>query len=211
MTTKIDLTKTDKAYYTASKQPELKEIQQVNYLRISGKGDPSEQGYAQRLSALYPVAYAIKFACKEMGKDFTVPKLEGQWWFDEEKFGNPSVQEAPTKVPRSEWEYHALIRMPGFVTKEIVEHSRESTLLKKKEELIRKVDFVKENEGLVIQVMHLGPFSEEPITLEKIFQFSEANGLLRNGLHHEIYLSDFRKTAPEKLKTILREPVKRAN
>lgn len=210
MNTKLDLVKTDRTYYSAAAEPGLVELEPVTCLRISGKGDPSGEDYARRISALYPVAYAIKFMCKDAGKDFTVPKLEGQWWFDEEKFGLPAIHEAPGLVPRSEWEYHTLIRMPGFVDEPMVEQARENAFRKKKEVLIRQVTLITLNEGLVVQAMHTGPFANEPETLQKIKAFTEEHRLEKNGLHHEIYLSDFRKTPPEKLKTILREPVRRA-
>lgn len=204
---KLDLTKAYRSYYTAKSKPELLTIEPACFLSISDKGDPSEQGFADNLQALYSVAYGIKFMCKAKKKDFTVPKLEGLWSFDEEKYKGVSMSDAPLKIPRREWTYRVLLRMPEFVTAEMLDTVIQNVVAKKQLELARKVKWLEMNEGKVIQMLHTGPFSEEPKTLEKIMEFCQANGLRRNGLHHEIYLSDFRKTPPEKLRTILREPV----
>ncbi|HEY0740648.1 MAG TPA: GyrI-like domain-containing protein [Chryseosolibacter sp.] len=206
--TKLDLTKQDKQYYTATVKPHLVEIGEVHYLSITGKGDPSGREFAEKIEALYPVAYAIKFDFKSRGRDFVVPKLEGLWWFDEKKFSGLSMTQSPVEVPRSEWEYRLMIRLPDFVSRIDFERAVESTLQKKDNRLFHTLEYFTLHEGRCIQILHVGPFSTEPKTLETIRKFSEENDLSRNGLHHEIYLSDFRKTAGEKLKTILREPVK---
>jgi hypothetical protein len=100
---KLDLTKKYKSYYTAKTKPELVEIEKARFLSITGKGDPSEKAFAGKIQALYATAYTIKFMLKEKGKDFTVAKLEGLWWFDHKKYGGFSMDEAPKKIPRSEW------------------------------------------------------------------------------------------------------------
>ncbi|MBL7717593.1 MAG: GyrI-like domain-containing protein [Flavipsychrobacter sp.] len=205
---KLDLARQYKSYYTAKAKPELVTIPAAQYISITGKGDPSGEEYARRLGALYPVAYALKFMYKALGKDFSVAKLEGLWWYDENKFGNPSMHEAPTTVPRSEWEYRMLIRLPDFVSREHIAPAIETVCFKKKLDLAREVHFFEMHEGTCVQMLHTGPFDQEPETLKHILEFCREHGLKQNGLHHEIYLSDFRKTAPEKLKTILREPVR---
>ncbi len=205
---KIDLTKQYKPYYSAKTKPEIIEIESARYISICGKGDPSGEAFSADIQKLYPVAYAIKFACKALGKDFSVPKLEGLWWFDEKVFGAFTPAEAPQKVPRDAWEYRLLLRMPDFVDEKMVAAAAMSVASKKKIPGVERVQFFTLTEGKCIQMMHLGPYAEEPVTLQKIMEFSAANGLVKNGLHHEIYLSDFRKTAPEDLKTILREPVR---
>lgn len=205
---KLDLTKTYKAYYTATSQPMLTDIPVASFLSIEGIGDPSGQQYAAHLQALYSVAYTIKFACKALGKDFTVAKLEGLWSFDETKYAHLSMAEASVKVPRSEWRYRVMIRMPEFVKAEQVESAIRQVLDKKQLLLVREITLFHMNEGKSVQMLHNGPFANEPETLQKMMEFIQAHGLERNGPHHEIYLSDFRKTAPEKLRTILREPVK---
>lgn len=205
---KIDLTKLHKGYYTAKPHPELVTVEAADFLSIRGKGDPSSAEYAETIQALYATAYAVKFMYKADKKDFTVAKLEGLWWFDAAKYGHVSMEDAPLKIPRSEWEYRMLIRMPDFVTAEAISNAKEQVANKKGIALANTVELYPMNEGLCIQMLHVGPFNTEHESLQLIKEFSETNRLQKNGLHHEIYLSDFRKTAPEKLKTILREPVK---
>lgn len=205
---KLDLTKQYKSYYTAKSQPEIVFIERAQYLSVRGKGDPSGEGFLQKIQSLYPVAYALKFALKARGKDFVVAKLEGLWWYDEERFRHATIDNAPTAVPRSEWEYRLLIRIPEFVTQKDVENAVAKTFASKKAPEIREVAFFEMDEGQVVQMLHTGPFDTEPETLARLMDFMTARNLGRNGLHHEIYLSDFRKTPPDKLKTILREPVK---
>jgi len=206
---KIDLVKKHKSYYTAKEKPTIVEIEKAHFLSIAGKGDPSSELYTQKIQALYPVAYTLKFACKAKGKDFAIAKLEGLWWYDEIKFRGMAMKEAPLKIPRSEWQWQLLIRMPEFVTLADVHASIHTVSKKKNSPYVNEVDFITLNEGSVVQMLHVGRFSEEPRTLEIMMAFMKENGLGRNGLHHEIYLSDFNKTAPEKLKTILREPVRK--
>ncbi|WP_207515357.1 GyrI-like domain-containing protein [Longitalea luteola] len=205
---KLDLTKTYKTYFTAKTTPELVTIEPAQFISLAGKGDPSAPAFAKNIEALYSTAYTIKFMYKAQNSDFVVSKLEGLWWFDENKFKGTSIETAPTGIPRSEWEYRLLIRMPAFVTAEDIDTAKEKVKTKKDLPLVDQVSFFTMAEGKCIQILHVGPFSTEPETLKRIAEFSAANKLAKNGLHHEIYLSDFRKTAPEKLKTILREPVK---
>jgi len=205
---KIDLTKTYKTYFTARTKPELLEIEKANFISITGKGDPSGQAFLDKIEALYPVAYTLKFDFKAKDKDFVVSKLEGLWWFDENKYATSTMATAPVDVPRSEWEYRLLIRLPDFVTQKDFEKAIEKAFEKKKLQLMKEVTYFTMTEGTSVQMLHIGSYATEPETLKKIGDFIEENNLKRNGLHHEIYLSDFRKTVPEKLKTILREPVK---
>lgn len=205
---KLELTKKYKSYYTAKTQPEIIELPAVTYLAIVGKGDPSSRAYAEKVEALYPVAYAIKFLAKATAHDFTVPKLEGLWWFDDERYGTISMEEAPLRVPRDEWQWRLLIRMPEFVTEAMVEEAKATVLKKKNIPLAAETSLFTLNEGKVVQMLHVGPFDREPETLQHMLKFIQEHKFKKGGHHHEIYLSDFRKTAPEKLKTILREPVK---
>lgn len=205
---KIDLTKQYKAYFNAKTTAEIVDIEAARFLSLTGKGDPSGQNFSEKIQALYSTAYAIKFACKDAGKDFTVSKLECQWWYDENKFSNISIAEAPQKIARSEWEYRLLIRLPEYVTANDVKKGIEITLAKKKSVLASDIQFYEMHEGKCVQILHIGPFSTEPESLEKMNVLFENHSFKKNGLHHEIYLSDFRKTEQHKLKTILREPVK---
>lgn len=205
---KLDLTKLYKSYYTANISPEILHIESAQYLSIRGKGDPSGEVYAARLQALYAAAYALKFACKARDFDFTVAKLEALWWFDETAYGHIPMHEAPQKIPRSEWEYRMLTRLPDEVSEMEIAHAISEAFRKKGNPDIREVELYRMTEGKVVQILHNGPFDREPETLARMQEFIQAHGFQKNGDHHEIYLSDFRKTAPEKLKTILREPVK---
>lgn len=205
---KLDLTKKHKRYYTAKTQPELVEIESAQYLSICGKGDPSGQPFADRIEALYATAYTLKFVFKAKNQDFVVAKLEGLWWFDEVRYPGKTISKASSDVPRSEWEYRLLIRLPDFVTEKNLEKVKEFVVGDKGILLGEEVTFYTMTEGKCVQMLHVGPYSTEIETLLKIREFTETHQLAKNGFHHEIYLSDSRKTAPEKLKTILREPVK---
>ncbi|MBZ4188561.1 GyrI-like domain-containing protein [Niabella beijingensis] len=205
---KLDLTKEYPHYYKAKPEPALVTIEAAQFLSVTGKGDPSGSDFKMHIEALYPTVYTLKFASKANGRDFVVSKLEGLWWFDEERFDVRTASEAAQKVPRSEWEYRLLIRLPGFITAAEVAMAREAVLRKKNNTLVPEVELFQMEEGRCVQLLHQGPFATEPESLEKISRFMEAHQLRRNGVHHEIYLSDFNKTASEKLRTILREPVK---
>jgi hypothetical protein len=205
---KLDLTKKYKTYFTAKTKPELVEIEKAQFISICGKGDPSDKLFVNKIEALYPTAYTIKFAHKEKGRDFVVSKLEGLWWFDEKKYPVKSIANTSVEVPRTEWEYRLLIRMPDFVTKNDFDKAVETVIEKKSLPLAEELEFFEMAEGKSVQMLHVGPFSTEPETLKQIVAFTEMHKLKKNGLHHEIYLSDFRKTEPGKLRTILREPVK---
>lgn len=205
---KIDFSKQFRPYYTAKNKPEIMEIKASKYLAIEGRGDPSSEAYANRIQALYAVAYNLKFVMKAAGQDFTVAKLEGQWWYDEAQFGSVGFMDAPTKIPRHEWQYRMLIRMPHDVTAEQVKTMVKYTVDKKGIAAAQNVKLHQTQNERVVQMLHVGPFDTEPETLAVMVAFMEENGLEKNGPHQEIYLSDFRRTAPEKLKTILREPIK---
>lgn len=205
---KLDLTKQYKQYYTAAEKPALVIIDKAVFLSIAGKGDPSGQAYSERIQALYSLAYTVKFHKKAQEKDFVVAKLEAQWWFDSQSYADVSISEAPLKIPRDAWEYRLLIRMPEFVTAETLATAKEILAKKKQTGFAEDVVFWQMEEGKCVQMLHTGPFDKEPESLLQIQKFITENNLIKNGLHHEIYLSDFNKTAPEKLRTILREPVK---
>ena len=197
---KTDLVKQDKEYYSAKKKPEIREFNELNFLTILGKGEPAGIEFTKAVEALYPLAYGIKNIYKKQEMDFAVPKLDGLWWVNSEKNA--------LDVPREEWHWKFLIRMPDFVEKENFETAKKEVLRKKGIELINKIEFEKINENKCIQIMHNGPYSTEPETIGQMKDFMKENGFIENGLHHEIYLSDPRKTEPEKMKTVLRQPIK---
>lgn len=200
MATKLDLTKEYKTYYTAKTTPEVVEFGEIPFLTIEGKGEPAGKEFINKVEALYPLAYGVKNLCKKQDKDFAVPKLEGLWWVESDK---PALE-----VPREEWQWKLLIRMPDFVTSEIVEKAKEEVFKKKGIELVKEMKFEKIKEGKCVQILHIGPYSAEPESLAKIRKLMEEQKLIENGLHHEIYLSDPRRVPEEKWKTILRQPVK---
>lgn len=199
-TTKLDLTKEYKTYYTAKTTSEVVEFNEAQFLTIEGKGAPGGKEFTSKVEALYPLAYGVKNICKKQGKDFAVPKLEGLWWVESDR--------PPLEVPREEWQWKLLIRMPHFVTSGIVEKAKEEVFKKKGIELIKGIKFEKIKEGKCVQMLHIGPYSTEPESLEKMRKLMEEKNLIENGLHHEIYLSDPRRVPEEKMKTILRQPVK---
>jgi hypothetical protein len=196
----IDLTKEDKKYYSAKTEPQFVEFTKLSYLAIEGKGEPAGKTFTEAVQALYPLAYDIKGVYKKDDRDFAVAKLEGLWWV---KSNMPALE-----VPRSEWYWKLLIRLPDFVTFEIVENVKQEVIKKKGVDLIKEIKFEKITEGKCVQVLHIGPYSTEPETIEKMRKAMKENDLTENGFHHEIYLSDPRKTPPQKMKTILRQPVK---
>lgn len=197
---KLDLVKKYKVYYKAGAKPEIIEFGPVKYLTIEGKGEPAGEIFTSKIEALYPLAYGIKKVCKDKGNDFGVPKLEGLWWVESNK---PALE-----VLRSDWYWKLLIRMPEFVTKEMMVSVQPEVAKKKKNELIHEISFEKITEGRCVQIMHIGPYLTEPETINKLMAFIDESGLFVDGLHHEIYLSDPRKTEPSKMKTLIRYPVK---
>ena len=200
MATKLDLTKEYKTYYTAKKTPEVVKFDEAQFLTIEGKGAPGGKEFTAKVEALYPLAYGVKKICKKQDKDFGVPKLEGLWWVESDK---PALE-----VPREEWKWKLLIRMPEFVTSEYVEKIKPEVIKKKNIELVNEIKFEKITEGKCVQVLHIGPYSTEPESLAKMKKLMEENNLIERALHHEIYLSDPRRVPEEKMKTILRQPVK---
>ena len=196
---KLDLTKEYKEYYKAKTTPSIVEFGEIPYLTLEGKGEPAAEAFTKSVETLYPLAYGIKKICKTQRKDFAVPKLEGLWWV---KSNKPALE-----VPRKDWYWKLLIRLPDFATPEMLIDAKEEVFKKKGLPLIKETKFEKLNEGKCIQIMHIGPYSTESETIEKMKKVMKEKGFTENGLHHEIYISDPRKTAPEKMKTILRQPI----
>jgi len=199
-TTKLDLKKEYKTYYKAKTIPEVVEFGEIPFLTIEGKGEPGGKEFTSKVEALYSLAYGVKNLCKKQGKDFVVPNLEGLWWVESDKHA--------LDVPRGEWRWKLLIRMPEFVTSEIVEKAKVEVIKRRGIELVDEIKFEKLTEGKCVQVLHIGPYSTEPESLAKMRKLMEEKNLVENGLHHEIYLSDPRRVPEEKWKTILRQPVK---
>ena len=156
------------------------------------------------MTALYGLSYTLKFKSKAEGRDFTVMALEGLWWLDD-----PAVFDLEDAPPRDEWNWKSMIRQPDFITQEKVDEVRPE-VRKKRGPAVDSVALETFHEGLSAQIMHLGPYSEEGPTGRTLHAFIEESGYRMRGRHHEIYLSDPRRSKPENMKTILRQPVEEA-
>jgi hypothetical protein len=200
---KINLEKTDKAYYKASKEPQLVELDAHYYLTIQGKSHPDSDLFMQAIETLYGVAYAIKFLTKAEDQDFTVPKMEGYWWVD----GGLENQHKFLEVPKDDWNWMIVIRMPDFVEEAHFFRAVAQVREKKNPTYLEDLKFQLLNEGRCAQILHVGSYDEETPTIMRLLDYIKAQGLKTRGYHHEIYLSDPRRTAPEKRKTILRYEV----
>jgi hypothetical protein len=201
-TEKIDLFKMHKDQYIAPKQPQLVEINRAKYLSISGRGEPGGDEFTTKIGALYGAAYTVKMTRKFAGKqDYTIGKLECLLWVDGEG------QDFSSTDPK-DWNWKFLIRTPDFVEDNELDTAIETLLKKGKEPDVRQVTLVSFTEGLCVQMLHVGPYDKEGETVEKMEAFAEQQGMEFHGRHHDIYLSDPRRVPPERLKTILRHPVR---
>lgn len=201
--TKIDWKKELKALYAASAtQPALVDVPTLNYLRVDGVGDPNtSSAYREAVESLFSLSYTIKFAIKKgsAGIDYAGMPLQGLWWMDD------MSQFSVTR--KDEWKWTMMIMQPPVVTPPIVEACRSELARKKNLPALPKVEFAAFTEGKAAQILHFGPFTEEGPTIEKLHAFIHAQGLKLSGKHHEIYLSDIRRAAPAKWRTIIRQPV----
>ncbi|MCX6179603.1 MAG: GyrI-like domain-containing protein [Chlorobiales bacterium] len=188
-------------YQASSKEVVVVDVPSMNFLIVDGEGDPNtSQAFSDAIGALFAVAYTVKFMIKRgpLAIDYGVMPLEGLWWADDmTKF---------TPEDKSNWKWTVMIMQPLFVTREIVESAIIEVKKKKNPTALSKVRFECLSEGRCAQIMHIGPFSEEGPTIEKVHQFIDTIGQ-RRGKHHEIYLSDIRKAAPSNWKTIVRQPM----
>lgn len=196
--TKIDLCKLHKAEYAAPKKPVLLEIGPAHYLTASGQGRPGGDVFQARIGALYGMAYTVKMTRKFAGlQDYAVGKLEAQYFFDGD----------PAGLPFDEWRWRLMIRTPDFVTQAELDQAVETHRKKGKAGDVREVKLETLTEGRCVQMLHVGPYDREGDTIAVMQAFAEQHGLKLSGPHHEIYVSDPRRVAPERLRTILREPV----
>ena len=207
----FDFKKECKEYYMPKNKPAIVDVPAANYIAVSGKGNPNEEGgaYQQAISILYAVAYTLRMSYKTGYKingffEYVVPPLEGFWGQD----GMDSVDYSN----KSSFNWISVIRLPDFITKQNFEWAV-TTASKKKGIDCSSAYFLTLNEGLCVQIMHLGSYDSEPETIAIMERYLLQNGYVKDSkgdrLHHEIYLSDPRKCAPEKLKTVIRLPVKR--
>ena len=201
---KVDHKKLMKEFYKPPRTPVIVDVPPLQFLMIDGQGYPGTSvEYQQAMEALYPMAYTLKFSLKKASViDFTVMPLEGLWWAEDmEVFSIDSRKE--------EWLWTSMIMVPQEVTNEHYTEAVEVVRKKKNPVALPKMRLETYHEGDSVQVMHFGPFSEEGPVIEAMHQFAFNEGYKLRGKHHEIYLSDPRRTAPEKLRTVIRQPIKK--
>ena len=207
----FDFKKEYKEFYMPKDKPSIVTVPGMNYIAVRGQGDPNaEDGeYKRSIGLLYGIAFTIKMSKKgdrriEGYFDYVVPPLEGFWWQD----GMNGIDYAH----KENFQWISVIRLPDFVTKADFDWAVEEATHKKKTDF-SKAEFLAYDEGLCVQCMHVGSYDDEPATIEKMHRFVDEQGYVLDiddtRLHHEIYLSDARKVAPEKLKTVIRHPIRR--
>ena len=208
----FDFKKEYKEFYMPKNKPEIVTVPQANYIAVRGKGNPNEidGAYQKAISILYAVAYTLKMSYKTEHKiegffEYVVPPLEGFWWQDN--------VDGIDYADKAAFNWISVIRLPEFITKKDFEWAVETASEKKKLDC-SSAEFLTVDEGLCVQIMHIGAFDDEPQTVtlmdEYIAQNGYENDITESRLHHEIYLSDARKVAPEKWKPFIRQPIKRS-
>ena len=208
----FDFKKEYKEFYMPKNKPSIVTVPRMNYIAVRGQGDPNaEDGeYKQVIGLLYGIAFTIKMSKKgdhqiEGYFDYVVPPLEGFWW----QAGVKDVDYAH----KDSFQWISVIRLPDFVTREDFVWAVEEATRKKKQDFF-KAEFMTYDEGLCVQCMHIGSYDDEPVTVALMHEYMESLGytldITDKRLHHEIYLSDARKVAPEKLKTVIRHPIRKA-
>ena len=208
----FDFKKEYREFYLPKDKPSIVTVPAMNYIAVRGEGDPNAEdgAYKQAIGLLYGIAFTIKMSRKgdhriEGYIDYVVPPLEGFWWQD----GVRGIDYAR----KEQFKWISVIRLPDFVTKEDFDWAVVETARKKKTDF-SGAEFFTYNEGLCVQCMHIGTYDQEPATVEQMHRYMEEQGyaldITDQRLHHEIYLSDARKVAPEKLKTVIRHPIRKA-
>ncbi len=208
----FDYKKEYKEFYLPKNRPSIIAIPKMNFIAVRGQGDPNQEDgeYKQSIGMLYGIAFTIKMSKKgshQIGGyfDYVVPPLEGLWWQEGVKGIDYARKES--------FQWISMIRLPDFVAKSDFEWAVEEATKKKKTDF-SKVEFLAYDEGLCVQCMHIGPYDDEPATVRMMHEFMEEQGyaldITEKRLHHEIYLSDARRVAPEKLRTVIRHPIRKA-
>jgi hypothetical protein len=204
---KLDFKKQFKELYSPSrKEFTFIDVPSMNFLMIDGHGDPNTaRAYKDALEALYGVAYKLKFISKkEKGTDYVVPPLEGLWWADD-------METFTSRRDKSTWDWTMMILQPDWINHEMVENAVRQVEKQKDLPAVSKLRLEAYHEGLAVQILHIGSYDEEGPTIARMHTFALENGFELAGKHHEIYLSDPRRVAPEKLKTVIRQPIRRKN
>jgi len=209
----FDFKKEFKQFYAPKQTPQILTVPPANFVCVRGEGDPNESGgaYQRAIEVLYAVSYALKMSCKTDYKidgffEYVVPPLEGFWWQSGSACG------AADYARKSDFSWISAIRLPDFITRENFDWAVRQAAWKKKLDC-GAAEFLRIDEGLCAQILHIGSFDDEPGSVAKIDKFIAANGYAKDfgeqRTHHEIYLSDPRKTAPQKCKTIIRLPIRK--
>lgn len=201
---KVDLKKEFRELYNPPKEFVVVEVPPMRYLMVDGHGDPNtEESYRQAVEALFTVAYTLKFMSKKLGKDYGVMPLEGLW--TSENMEDFLVRN------KENWDWTMMIMQPEWITPGMVHEAIETARIKKNPAAIDLVRFETYSEGTCVQIMHVGSYDDEAPTLRKLHNdYMPSQGLVFSGVHHEIYIGDPRKADPARLKTILRQPVKKS-
>ena len=201
---KVDVKKELDAYRATAGEFRLVEVPELRYLMIDGHGDPNGPALADAVGALYPVAYTVKFASKrELGRDYVVPPLEGLWWSED-------LTAFTTRPDRDAWRWTLLLLVPAWLGVQDVAAARAAVARRRPALELDRVRLEELDEGLCAQTLHVGPYDDEgPVLADLHERFLPEHGLEPTGHHHEVYLGDPRRTAPERLRTILRQPVRR--
>ena len=199
---KVDLKKELDCYRARAGELRVVDVAPLQYLMVDGHGDPNtSREYADALATLHPVAYALKFASKrELDRDYTVMPLEGLWWADD-------MAAFTTARDKSRWHWTAMILTPDWITSDLLDAAVSAVRAKSDPAALDRVHLATLEEGRCVQTLHLGPYDAEGPVLERLHAFITDSGMQRSGKHHEVYLSDPRRVAPDKLRTILRQPV----
>ncbi len=189
-----------KRLYRATKTPQLVDVPALMYVCVDGHGEPSTSpAYADAVQALYAISYAVRFAINAAsGQSVKVSTLEGLWW--------ASDMTVFLTGRRSEWHWTMMIRQPDVVTDDLVERLRPAVAAKRSSPAVDDLRLVTFTEGPAAQVLHVGPYADEGLTIQRLHAFLLDRGLVLRGKHHEIYLGDPRRAAPDKLRTIIRQP-----
>jgi hypothetical protein len=196
---KLDLYARHKGEYVAPRSPRLVRVGPAKYLTVAGRGDPNGPAFAAAVGALFGAAFTIKMASKARGRDFRVSRLEGLWWGGRRGW---LLIESPTGT----WRWKAMIRVPAFVTASHLATARRELAARGRAPRVSvRLELLRE--GRCVQLLHVGPYRKEHASIASMRDFARAHGLRPRGRHHELYLSDPRRVAPAKLKTILRQPV----
>jgi len=198
---KIDLFKEHRAEYTKPKNPVRVTVGTAAYLAVDGRGAPGSEVFQERIGALYAMAYTVKFASKSAGRDFVVCKLETLWGAG----GAPDLDLG--ELPKEEWPWRMLIRVPGFITSRDLDAAHAALAEKGKEGDFDAVRLEPLEEGECVQLLHVGPYQEEERSIARMKEFIATEGLRPRLWPHDIYLNDPRRVPPERLQTILRQPV----